>query len=86
MPTLCWMASALAFPGQSGEMWAAAQALNPHAGRLPALVQRSRALPLVFSVGVLPSALLPTWSPLSGKAGVLLAPVISPAGCDSWPL
>lgn len=81
-----WMASALAFPRPSGQTWAAAQALNPHAGRPPAPAQPSHPLPPVFSVGVLLSVLLPTWFLLSGKAGAPPAPAISPAGYDSWRL
>lgn len=74
-----------ASPGLSGQTWAAAQALNPHAGRPPAPAQPGHPPP-VFSDGALPSVLLPTWFLLSGRAGALPAPATSPAGCDSWRL
>lgn len=61
-------------------------ALNPHASRPPALARPSRPLPPVFSDGVPLSVLLPTWFPLSGKAGALPAPATSPTEYDSWQL
>lgn len=67
-------------------MGAAAQTLNLHAGRPPALAQSSRSLLPLLSDGVLLSVLLPTWFLLSGRAGAPPAPAISPAGCGSWQL
>lgn len=65
---------------------AAAQALNPHAGKPPAPAQPSRLLPPAFSDAVLLSVPPPAWSLLSGTAGAPPAPAISPAECGSWQL
>lgn len=73
-------------PQAERQAWAAAQALNPHAGRPPGLAQPSRLLPPVFSDAVLLSVPPPAWFLLSGTAGAPPAPAISPAECGSWQL